>query len=252
MATQRPFLFPNARACALLLVLGAACADAAQPRMEIQVALCGDPVAIERALALRPREAAYRTYLFDDTALALLDRGLRLRLRVRAQAAELTLKAADQSCPTLPAGLVPRGEGKCEYDLHGDRIAGAVSLATPLSPAAADALISGQQPVAQALSPAQSRFLREAAGVWPLPADLRALGPIENRVYSTPDRRYDVDIQRLPGGREYVEISQKVPVARAQEARRALEAHLKTTGVTMCADQAGQAANKLRALLAPR
>ena len=81
---------------------------------------------------------------------------------------------------------------------------------------------------------------------------LRALGPIENTVYATRDGRYDVDVQRLPSGQAYVEVSEKVPVARGDPARRALDAHLARAGVAVCADQAGQAGSKLRSLLESR
>jgi hypothetical protein len=244
-------------ALSLAVVAALACAApdsraAPPPRMEIQVALCDTPEAIVRALDLRPREAAYRTYLFDDAALTLLSRGLRLRLRVRAAGGELTLKAADQPCDALPSGLVPRREGKCEYDLHGDKVAGAVSLATKLDADTTADLVAGRVPVAGVLSSAQTRFLRDAARAWPLPPDLRALGPIENSVYATRDGRYDIDVQRLPNGQAYVEVSQKVAVTEGDAARRALDAHLARAGVAVCADQAGQAGNKLRSLLGPR
>jgi hypothetical protein len=243
----------RSRGVAAVLACAAAAALAAPPpRMEIQVALCGTPEDIVRALDLRPREAAYRTYLFDNPALALLDGGLRLRLRVRAAGGELTLKAADQDCDALPAGLVPRREGKCEYDLHGDKVAGAVSLATKLDAETTADLVAGRVPVAGVLSPAQVRFLRDAARAWPLPPDLRALGPIENAVYATRDGRYDVDVQRLPGGHAYVEVSTKVRVAEGDAARHALDAHLARAGVAACADQAGQAGNKLKSLAGPR
>jgi len=244
---------PISLACAAALACMAAVALAAPPpRMEIQIALCETPDAIVHALDLRPREAAYRTYLFDDAALTLLGLGLRLRLRVRAAGGELTLKAADQPCDALPAGLVPRREGKCEYDLHGDKVTGAVSLATRLDANTTADLVAGRIPVAGVLSRAQVRFLRDASRAWPLPPELRALGPIENTVYATRDKRYDVDVQRLPSGQAYVEVSEKVPVAQGDAARRALDAHLARAGVAVCADQAGQAGSKLRSLLGPR
>ncbi len=244
-------LIPLGLAAALACAADAAVA-APRSRMEIQVALCGPPEEIVRALDARPREAAYRTYLFDDASLTLLGRGLRLRLRVRAAGGELTLKAADQPCDALPAGLVPRREGKCEYDLHGDKAAGAVSLTAKLDADTTADLVARRAPVAGALSPAQLRFLRDAARAWPLPPDLRALGPIENAVYATRDGRYDVDVQRLPDGRAYVEVSAKVPVSEGDAARRALDARLVHAGVAAAADQAGQAGSKLRSLLGPR
>jgi len=242
---------------AVALAVAVACAVAATAatagrRAEVQVALCGEPAAIERALDLKPRAAPYETWLFDDDALALHERGLRLRLRVRADGAEFTLKAADQPCTALAPALVPRRLGKCEYDVHGDRMTGTVSIATALDAPTAQALAAGRLPPADALSEAQVRFLREATSAWPLPPGLRALGPIASRVLTTPGGRYDVDTQRLPDGRHFVEISAKVPVAEAPATQRALHARVERAGVAVCADQAGQAGHKLRALLLSR
>jgi len=240
-------LFCASIACAL-----APAGAAASRRAEVQVSLCGEPDAIERALDLKPRAAPYRTWLFDDDALALHERGLRLRLRVRADGAELTLKAADQACTALEPALVPKRQGKCEYDVHGDKMTGAVSISVALDAQTAEALVAGRVPPAEALSEAQVRFLREATSAWPLPPGLRALGPIANRVLATPGGRYDVDAQQLPDGRQFVEISAKVPVSQAPATQRALHARVERAGVTMCADQAGQAGTKLRALLPSR
>ncbi len=224
----------------------------ASPRAEIQVALCGPPDAVERALALVPRGADYETWLFDDADLSMLQRGLRIRLRVHAKGSELTVKVAAQDCDALAHGLVPKREGKCEYDVHGERIEGVVSLTRNLGTRATQDLIAGRQPMPQAMSAAQVRYLRQLAGAWPLPTDLRALGPIANRVLETPDKVYDVDISRLPGGEQYAEASIKVPRSDVDRARAALAARLAQSNVDVCADQAGQAAAKLRQLLQRR
>ncbi|MFO1314399.1 MAG: hypothetical protein U1F58_02255 [Burkholderiales bacterium] len=247
------------RVAATVIVLGVAVACTLPPahaaagrRAEVQVALCGDPDAIARALDLRSRAAPYQTWLFDDDALTLHAQGLRLRLRVRADGAELTLKAADQPCTALPPALVPRRQGKCEYDVHGDRMTGAVSISATLDAAAWQALVAGRVAPADALSDAQVRFLREATAAWPLPPGLRPLGPIATRALATPGGRYDVDAQQLPNGRQFVEMSARVSVSEAPAAQRALHARIERAGVAACADQAAQAGEKLRALLPPR
>jgi len=232
-------LFAAATACV-------PCAEAA-PRAEIQVGLCGAPPDIARALDLVPRGPAYETWLFDDPSLTLLDRGVRLRLRMHPTDPVLTLKVAGQDCRTLPHGLVPRGEGKCEYDVHGAAMAGAVSLDHRIAAQAARALVEGTPPSA-ALSAAQRRYLREVLRLDPLPPDLRALGPIRTEVFRTRDRRYDVDQSTLPDGAASVEISIKVPLAKVTAAETALAERLAAAGVTPCADQSGQAAAKLRSL----
>ena len=66
------------------------------------------------------------------------------------------------------------------------------------------------------------RFLRDVVHLWPLPADLRPLGPIANGVYTS--GAYDVDLSTLPGGERYAEIGIKVPPGLLDEARRKLDA----------------------------
>jgi hypothetical protein len=230
-----------------IIALAACATQAAPPRAEIQVAMCEPAAALERKLDLRPRGAPYETWLFDDDALALLDRGIRLRLRVRADGGELTLKVAKQDCSTLSSGAIPPGEGKCEIDVHGDVAEGAVSLSRTLDASATRSLVSRTVDVTTLLSDAQVRFLRDVARSWPLPGDLRPLGPIANRVYAA--RRYDVDLSTLPDGQGYAEISDKVPLERIKKARQKLDRYLAHADVKVCADQAGQAAAKMKRLL---
>ena len=231
----------------LLALVIPALAAAAGPRAEIQVSLCEPAAAIESKLGLAPRGPAYETFLFDNAALAMLDRGLRLRLRTAPKGGELTLKVARQDCRALPAGAVPKGEGKCEYDVHGDVVTGAVSLARALDAAQVRDLIAGRIKVEALLSPSQVRYLRDTVRSWPLPDGLRPLGPIANRVYAS--SRYDVDVSTLPGGEQYAEIADKVPLDRVPAERDELARHLERAGVTVCANQEGQAAAKMKLLL---
>jgi len=223
--------------------------DAKPARAEIQVGLCSPADAIERAFPLRPREAPYETWLFDDAALSLLAQGVRVRLRVKSDGSELTVKVGAQDCNSLAPGLVPRREGKCEFDMYADHLEGVVSLTGKLDTAATRELLARRVPLTQALNAAQVRFLTETAKVWPLPPDVRPLGPIANRVYATADKGYDVDMSQLPGGERYAEISTKVALADVDRSRRALDAYIAQAGVKVCADQVGQAPAKLRALL---
>jgi hypothetical protein len=222
------------------------------PQVEVQVTLCAAPDEIVRALDLRKNGAALQVWLFDDDALSLFARGLRFRMRMSGEHAELTLKVANQDCAQLTAEQVPRGEGKCEYDLHGSTVAGAVSLATEVDAKRALLLREGRAPVGQSLSAAQVRYLRDVVRVWPLPEGVRALGPIEVLRYRTADKRYDVDVSRLPGGERYAEIARKVARADVEREHDALRALLARAGVAACADQSAQAVDKLRALLRRR
>ncbi len=110
-------------------------------------------------------------------------------------------------------------------------------------------LLSGRLPLADALNTAQVRYLKEAAKLWPLPADLRRLGPIQVLTFRARDNPYDVDISRLPAGESYIEVSRKVALADAPVERRMFDDDLLHAGVAVCADQSAQAVNKLRALL---
>jgi len=221
------------------------------PRAEYQVLLCEPVASLERKLALSPRAAPYETWLFDDSALSMFERGLRLRLRVGSAGSELTLKVARQDCHAIAPGLVPGKEGKCEFDVYGNSMHGAVSLTRKLDSRQTRDLLERRTSIADALTPAQIRYLREIVKAWPLPADLRPLGPIGNRVLVTPSPKYDVDVSTLPDGERYAEVSTKVPLADVDRARASLDAHLAAAGVSVCADQRGQAATKLRRLAGP-
>ena len=219
------------------------------PRAEVQVELCTPFSDIERSLKLRPDGDPIEVWLFDDAALTLFERGLRVRLRAHGKHGDLTVKIANQDCSRIDAKMVPPKEGKCEFDVHGASMSGTVSLSRHLSRKKWEDLVAGRVATADVLSPVQIAYLRDVAKIWPLPTDLRALGPKQSRAYAMQDKSYEVDVSKLPSGEQYVEMSHRVPVAEAQTARAALDAMLARSGVTVCADQAGQAANKLKLML---
>jgi hypothetical protein len=218
-------------------------------RAEIQVALCGPPERIVQALDLHPTGPPIEVWLFDDAGLTLFARGLRLRLRVASQgSAELTLKVADQDCERIAPGALPPAEGKCEVDFYGTSAAGAVSISRSLDAASTTGLVAGRVPVARALSAAQARYLREVVGIWPLPTDVRGLGPIRVRSYRAGNSHYDVDLSSVANRAQFAEISQKVPLAQAPRAMQDLLAHLSRAGVEVCTDQSSPVEDKFRAL----
>ena len=243
-------------AAALALVCACPHAHAAKgkaaTRAEVQIGLCAPQADLERTLQLRSSEPPFEVWQFDDASLALLDHGLRLRLRMQSAQSVLTLKVANQKCEDISPDLLPAREGKCEYDVYGAQQAGAVSLNNVLDAAAARELVAGRLPVAQALSAAQVRYLRDAVHYWPLPPGLRILGPIQALTYRTKGKTYDVDVNVMPGGERYAEISRKVPVADAARAFAAMKEHVAAAGIAECDERSGQAANKLRALLPGR
>jgi hypothetical protein len=217
---------------------------------EIQIGLCSPPAQILKGLDLRPRGASITVWQFDDSLLTLFESGVRLRLRVAADGgSELTLKVANQDCARLERGVVPSGEGKCEYDVYDTSVTGTVSLTRRLDAETTSELVAGRVAPERVLSQSQVRYLREVARIWPLPAEIRALGPMHVQTYRTPDKLYDIDVTELPGGTRYAEISRKVPVADALRLKQVMESDLSRAGIETCADQSSQAGNKLRSLL---
>ena len=230
----------------IAIALSSVVAHAAPPRAEIQVALCEPTELLASKLGLRERGPPYETWHFDDTSLTLLERGIRLRLRTTRDGGNLTLKAANLDCKSLPGGAIQSAEGKCEYDMYGDTISGAVSLSRTLDAATTRDLLAGKVEVATLLSQPQLSFLRDVMKSWPLPAELRPLGPISNRVYRA--SRYDVDISTLPDGQSYAEIADKVPLDKAASEHDKLLRRLSHAKVEVCPDQRGQAAAKMKRL----
>ena len=217
---------------------------------EIQIGLCAPIDRVVQALELQARGTPITVWQFDDDSLTLLQNRLRLRLRVAANGrGELTLKVSDQDCKRINPERIPSGEGKCEYDMYGASMAGAVSLTRGLSAKATNDLLAGHVPPARVLSQSQVRYLREVVRLWPLPREIRRLGPIRVERYRTKGGLYDVDISRLPDDERHAEISRKVAVADASRAMEILERHVLDAGIAVCSDQSSQAAHKLRTLL---
>ncbi len=228
---------------------GASSDDGNGMRAEIQIGLCSPVDTLTRNLKLGPPRATLTVWQFDDPALSLFARGIRLRLRVAADGRSvLTLKVADQDCSIVDVRRIPHGEGKCEYDMYGDNAAGAVSLNVELDVKRTNDLVAGRATPAQSLSAAQGAYLRDVVGIWPLPSEIRALGPMQVETYRTKGRRYDIDISQLPGGQRFAEISRKVPLGDAPRDMRAMEAELAKAGIEACPDRSSPALDKLRAL----
>jgi hypothetical protein len=231
-------------------VPGVACAGDNERRAEVQINLCSEPGEIVRALALEPGGGgSTQAWYFDNAELALARQGLVVRLRMKARESELTLKVADQDCGNVPPASIPRGEGKCEYDLHGTSLKGAVSLSRELGDQQVQDLLEGRRALTEVLSPAQAGYLREILHVWPLPGDLKRLGPVRIDSYRSPGWPYVVELWRLPSERRFAELSQKTSFDDALRLRSTLTDMLAQAGVRPCEDQGSQARAKLADLL---
>jgi hypothetical protein len=257
MSTPSASTIRNAAALALVLVCLPGCARSgempAAARAEIQINLCSEPERIVSALKLRAEGASpRRAWYFDTPGLSLHRRGLLFRLRLTAKAPELTLKVADQDCGRIAPDLVPKRDGKCEYDLHGEDMKGAVSISISLDERTADDLIAGRTSLAEVLSPAQVRYLRKATSAWPLPAGIERFGPARIQPYRAQGEPFVVEMWELPGGERYTEISRKASAADALRLRAALEQTLVRSGIAACQDQSSQAGAKLRAMAGSR
>lgn len=224
--------------------------DARAPRAEVQINLCSEPQEIVRALALEAAAGApTQVWYFDNADLVLARRGVVVRLRLKSGEAELTLKVADQDCARGAAAAIPKNDGKCEYDLHGSHLKGAVSLSRSLQDSEVQDLLAGRRVLTQVLSGAQVGYLRDVLYAWPLPDALLRLGPAYIENYRSPMGPFVVEMWRLPSGRRFVELSQKTGLEAASGLQATLADALRQAGVQVCEDQASQARIKLEDLL---
>jgi len=214
----------------------------------VQVNICEPEPKVAAALGLKPaRETATEIWYFDTPALELLSHGRVVRLRMVGGRSDLTLKVANQSCGAIERAI-PEGEGKCEYDLHGEKFAGALSLSRNLEARQAGRLRDGAEPLAAVLTATQQRFLQKP-GLGQLPDGIAPIGPVRVMSYRRPKSAFEVEAWTLPRGEAFVEISQKARYADALKVRAALVRELAAANLTTCKDQGSQAAEKLRLLV---
>jgi hypothetical protein len=240
-------------------VFAATDACGVESRAEIQINLCSDPTRVVSALALAAERKPTTIFLFDSPTLDLNRAGLRLRLREHDKESELTLKVAGQNCEQVsPALLKP--DGKCEADLHGDALDDVISLSRRLDAPARARLLAPDETrgaplvaaLTAALEPRQRTLLTErrsaTGGTALLPADVARLGPSSVRTYRSPNASYVVEVWTLPGGQQFVELSEKTRRSAALARSAELTRVLNTAGLAICRDQDSQAKNKLAIL----
>jgi hypothetical protein len=214
---------------------------------EVQINVCEPEQKIAAALNLKPRETPTEIWYFDTPALELLGHGRVVRLRTTGGRSDLTLKVANQSCGAIERAI-PDGEGKCEYDLHGEKFAGALSLSRNLETRQAGRLRDGTETLATVLTTTQQRFLQKP-GLGALPDGIAPMGPARVTSYRRSKAAFEVEAWTLPRGESFVEISQKARYSDAMKVRAVLERELIAANLTICKDQGSQAAEKLRLLV---
>lgn len=217
---------------------------------EVQVNLCSEPQQIIQALQLKRQGTKLReAWYFDTAELDLFRSGVLFRLRIADQKSELTLKVAHQNCPEINPALLPADQAKCEYDMHGEQLEGAVSISRILESTKVQDLFKGSTALPDLLSPAQVRYLQEGTAVWPLPSGLRRLGPGKIDTYRKKGQPFVVEIWKLPLGQRFIEISQKSNLADVRRVKSNLKEILTRNHVKVCEDQNSQAGRKLKEYL---
>jgi hypothetical protein len=171
------------------------------------------------------------------------------RLRLGANERRLTIKARVADCARVDASLLRPAEGKCESDVHGEKLQPVVSLDADIDEKTVRGLLDGRLGLPSALSPVQIRYL-QAAGAWPLSADLRLLGPIRVDSHRPATGNFVAELWQAPAGERWAEVSRKTKVADVPRVRTAMLAQLSKAGLEPCADASSPAESKLRALLA--
>ena len=194
---------------------------------------------------LVPRGPAYETWLFDDPRCRCSPAASACGCACSRRGGELTLKIADAGLPARwPRTCCRRAKASASTTSMPRRSRAPCRSTRTLDAATAARWWRARARLPQALGRAQVHYLREVAPrVDPLPAGLRPLGPIANRVWRTRDDRYDVDDQHAARRRALPWRSRiKVPLERVgRAAQTALTPISRGAVSTVCADQAGQA-----------
>jgi hypothetical protein len=217
---------------------------------EVQINLCSEPRQIIAALHLERKGSKSQEVWYVDTfGLDLFRQGVMFRLRIKDRKSELTLKVANQDCARVNADLLPADQAKCEYDVRGAQSVGAVSVTRILDDGQVRGLIEGRLALADLLSQAQIRYLKEVVTLWPLVPGLKSLGPARVETYHKKGQSFVVELWQLPSGRHYEEISQKSSLKDAPRVNAALEGILSRNQVQLCPDQGSQTGSRLREFL---
>lgn len=235
-----------------LALLGAACGGdrkselrPAELECEVKVGVPASSIARAlQALELKEAQGEARTVWFYDTpVLELFDKGIILRSRHGVgEPDDTTVKLRPMDASKADPSWSSVKGFKCEQDRTARQLVTSCSLTRAAKRGAIDAAAKGPPAIAELFDDQQQSFMREYA---PLPIDwasLRALGPIDARVWkvrSRPlDRKLGVERWRLPDGTELLEISTRVSASEAEKLQVDLAQYLATLGLEADPDSA--------------
>jgi hypothetical protein len=205
---------------------------------EIKVTIRPDQeLRAERSMELDEDSADIRViYFYDTPKLTLFDAGVALRARlVKGDDDDSTVKFRPVDAAKIPDEWKRVSGFKLEADCVGKRVVCSASLTVIQSRGEIDQVAKGERPIEKLFSIEQERFLAE---FYATPLDftkLRVMGPIRVLRWKSKHKSFPYELTteewRLPNGDDLVEVSIKVPPAKAIEAQKAFDVHLRELGL---------------------
>jgi hypothetical protein len=206
--------------------------------VEIKVTVRPDQeLRAERAMELNEDTAEIRViYFYDTPRLDLFEAGVALRARlVKGDDDDSTVKFRPVDAAKVGEAW-KRLEGfKLEADCVGSRVICSASLTALQGRDEIEAVAKGRRPIEKLFSKDQERFLAEFYGH---PVDfkkLHVLGPVRALRWKLTQKGFPHELTleewRLPDGDELVEVSMKTAPAKASQARKEFEQHLRQLGL---------------------
>jgi hypothetical protein len=248
----------------LPLALGACGATPRHVAGSGAVAAGGTPIETELKRTVRPDQIATARKLFglddseakrvavcfyDTPGLELYQSGLILRSRHGDGDDDVTVKLRPLAPSAVAASWFAEDGFKCEEDRSGHSAAASCSFTVSRSKRTIEAVQHGTASVASLFSEEQCRFVRDYASVKPDWEHLVALGPLDAETWDFElpglEPELSAELWTLPGGRQMLEVSTKVPQSEADATAAALDAALEARGL----DTSGVQETKTRAAL---
>ena len=191
----------------------------------------------ERAMELDEDSADIRVvYFYDTPKLTLFDAGVALRARlVKGDDDDSTVKFRPVDAEKISSEWKRARGFKLEADCVGERVVCSASLTVIQARDEIDQVAKGERPIEKLFSKDQERFLAEFHAAPIDFAKLRVMGPIRVLRWKSKHESFPHELTteewRLPNGDDLVEVSIKVPPAKAVEAQKAFDTHLRELGL---------------------